>query len=98
MNKNEELRIKAIARYIKGEKPSSIYADLGRSKSWFFKWLKRFREGNELWYKDRSRAPKTVYRSTEPYIEQLVIKIRKGFEGTKYAQIGASAIGWELTA
>jgi putative transposase len=95
--KEEELRIKAIARYIKGEKPSSIYLDLGRSKSWFFKWLKRFREGNELWYKDLSRAPKTVYRSTELYIEHLVTKIRKSFESTKYAQIGASAIGWELT-
>lgn len=38
MNKREEkLRIKAIKRYLGGEEPSSIYRDLNRSKSWFFR-------------------------------------------------------------
>ncbi len=95
--KEEELRVKAITKYIEGEKSSSIYSNLGRSKSWFFKWLKRFRNGVELWYKDSSRAPKTVNKSVEANIEKLIINIRKRLENTKYAQIGASAIGWELT-
>ncbi|MFH1625591.1 MAG: hypothetical protein ABID54_10630 [Pseudomonadota bacterium] len=30
----EELRQKAIRRYLKGEKPKSIYTDLSRSKVW----------------------------------------------------------------
>ena len=98
MNKKEEgLRIQAITKYIEGERSSSIYSNLDRSKSWFFKWLRRFHNGEELWYKDSSRAPKIINKSVETSIEKLIIKIRKRLEDTKYSQIGASAIGWELT-
>jgi len=99
MNKKEEeqLRIKAIARYVEGEKPSNIYSDLGRSKSWFFKWLKRYSNGGELWYKSLSRAPKTVNKSVKPCTERSIVKTKKRLENTKYAQIGALAIKWELT-
>jgi putative transposase len=96
-NKEEELRIQAITKYIEGEISPNIYSNLDRSKSWFFKWLRRFHNGEELWYKDLSRAPKIVNKSIETSIEKLIIKIRKRLEATKYAQIGASAIGWELT-
>ncbi len=47
----QELRKIAIKRYLKGESPKSIYTDLGRSKYWFFKWLKRFKIGDQNWYK-----------------------------------------------
>jgi len=30
-------------------------------------------------------------------MEQLIIQIRKKLENTKYAQIGAGTIAWELT-
>lgn len=97
MSKAEEkLRIQAIARYVEGEKPSSIYSDLSRSKSWFFKWLKRYREGGKFWYKSLSRAPKTINKSVNPRTERLIVKTRKRLENTKYAQVGALAIKWEL--
>ena len=41
-----EIRKTAIERYLKGEDPKSIYNDLHRSKNWFFKWLKRFQNGD----------------------------------------------------
>ncbi len=74
--KEEELRVKAITKYIEGEKSLSIYSNLGRSKSWFFKWLNRFSNGGELWYKDSSRAPKAANKSVEANIEKLIINIR----------------------
>ncbi|MQY59569.1 MAG: transposase [Clostridia bacterium] len=98
MNKTEEkLRIKAIKRYLGREGPSSVYRDLDRSKSWFFKWLNRYHHGDHHWYKELSRAPKSPRRVLDPDMEQLIIQIRKKLENTKYAQIGAGTIAWELT-
>jgi transposase InsO family protein len=98
MNKAEEgLRIEAIKRYLNGETPSSIHRDLNRSKGWFFKWLNRYNQGDYQWYKELPRAPKSSHRVLDPYLEQLIIRIRKSLEATKYAQIGAGAIAWELT-
>ena len=98
MDKGEErLRIEAIKRYLSAEKPSSIYRSLGRSKSWFFKWFNRYQQRDRLWYKELSRAPKSPYHVLGPHMEQLIIQIRRRLEDTKYAQIGAGAIAWELT-
>lgn len=98
MDKEEErLRVKAINRYLSEEEPFSIYEELRRSKSWFFKWLNRYQHGNSYWYKELSRAPKSPHRSLDDHMEQLIIQIRRRLEETKYAQIGAGAIAWELT-
>lgn len=93
----EQLRITAITRYITGKAPHTIYRDLNRSKVWFFKWLKRYHQGDHRWYKELSRAPRSSSRVLDPYTEQLIVRIRKGLEVTKYAQHGAGAIAWELT-
>jgi transposase len=39
----KELREKAIKRYENGESPKEIYQSFGKGKSWFFKWLKRYK-------------------------------------------------------
>jgi len=93
----QELRKTAIERYLQGESPKSIYTDLKRSKYWFFKWLKRYKTGEPEWYKDNSRAP--IKRPTEnSRIErQRIISVRTHLESQKFAQIGPSAIKWELS-
>lgn len=98
MNEIEEerLRVEAINRYLAGESPSSISKSINRSNYWFFKWLSRFKSGDENWYKSLSRAPKNPHRSTDQKLEDLIIAIGKRLEETKYAQIGAVAISWEL--
>ena len=93
----QTLRKTAIERYLKGEVPKSIYTDLRRSKNWFFKWLKRYKSGDPDWFKDHSRAP--IKRPTEiSAIErQRIISVRTHLESEKFAQIGPSAIKWELS-
>ncbi len=93
----QELRKTAIKRYLKGESPKSIYTDLNRSKNWFFVWLKRYKNGEPQWFKDRSRAP--VKRPTEirKIERQRIISVRTHLESQRYAQTGASAIKWELS-
>jgi len=94
----KELRKKAVLRHVVGgEEPKRIYTEINRSKKWFFKWLKRYKTGNEDWYKDRSRAPLTKPNETHKEKKELIVSVRKRLESEQFAQIGVSAIKWELT-
>ena len=92
-----ELRKKAIQRYLQGEKPKAIYTDLNRSKKWFFKWLKRYQTGQKDWHKDQPRAPRNIPRRIPESNSQRIIQVRQKLESEPYAQIGGSAIKWELS-
>ncbi len=45
MNVEEEERIEAVNRYIRGDKTSNICRDAGRSEKWLFNWVNRFKTG-----------------------------------------------------
>lgn len=94
---DQEIRKTAIQRYLKGEKPKLIYTDLERSKKWFFKWLKRYQTGQDDWYKDHTRAPLRKPAQVDETERQRIISIRKRLESESFAQIGVSAIKWELS-
>ena len=93
----QDLRKKAINLYLKGESPKAIYSELNRSKEWFFKWLKRYQSGDPDWYKDKSRAPKRQPTAVNKVDRERIISVRTHLEEQKFAQIGASAIKWELS-
>lgn len=93
----QDLRKKVITLYLKGESPKSIYSDLNRSKSWFFKWLKRYQTGDPDWYKDKPRIPKNRPTAISEIDKQRIISARIRLDSQKFAQVGASAIKWELT-
>ena len=92
----EEIRIKAIDLYKDRQKVSAICAELIRSRVWFYKWLRRYQSGDKNWYKDVSKAPKTVFNKSSPAIESVVIRIRKELCNSKYSQYGAQTIYYEL--
>jgi len=92
----QETRINAIKRYHKGESPKSIYEDLKRTKQWFFKWLKRYQSGDPYWYKSKSRAPLHMPFQMDETRRQQIISVREHLESENFAQIGVSAIKWEL--
>jgi transposase-like protein len=93
----QEIRKKAINLFRKGESPKSIYSELNRSKNWFFKWLKRYKSGDPSWFKDKSRAPKTQPTAISDIDKQRIISVRNHLDSQKFAQIGVSAIKWELS-
>jgi transposase len=93
----QEQRKTAINRYLKGESPKTIYTDLQRSKYWFFKWLKRYQTGEPEWYKGKSRAPINRTTQLNEIEKQRIISTRQRLESEKFAQIGVSAIKWELS-
>jgi len=51
MEHDEEDRITAVNRHLKGDKAIDICKDMKRSKIWFFKWFNRYRICEEEWYK-----------------------------------------------
>ena len=93
----DEIRKEAIHRFLRGEKPHQIYNDFGRSKRWFFKWLERYRSGDPEWFSDRSRAPAKSSNKIIPELEERIVEIRTRLMGSKYSQVGANAINWELS-
>lgn len=92
-----ELRELAIRRYENGESPEKIYQSLGKSKAWFFKWLKRSKLDRENWSGDLSRRPNRTHKRVDETIEQAIIETRKFLEKKLYAQIGALNISWHLS-
>jgi len=92
----EQIRKTAIDRFKNGESPKNIYTSLKRSKKWFFKWLKRYYSGEKLWFKDLSRAPKKSPRRISEIERQRIIATRKRLEAEPFAQVGTSAIKWEM--
>jgi putative transposase len=101
MDIEEEERIEALNRYIKGDKPSNICGDAGRSEKWLFNWVNRFKTGEEEWYKSRSRAPKKHGRKTRKEIESTVVNIRKALmdgneHESKYLGVSADAIQYRM--
>ena len=92
----QNIRKTAIERCLKGEDPKSIYSDLKRSKEWFFKWLRRYKSGDPDWFRGKSRAPHWQPHAISEIEKQRIISVRHKLESEKFAQIGSSAIKWEL--
>ena len=92
----EALRIEAVKRYVGGESPQVIGKESSMSKSWLFKWIKRYKSGRRDWFKGESKAPHRVYRKTSSKVEKKVIMVRKLLQETKLSQIGAINIQYHL--
>ena len=92
----ETLRNMAVKQYLQGKDPVSIYREMGRSKKWFFKWLRRYRSGVTDWYRDQSKAPQFHPRQISPEMRKLIVNVRTQLERNIYAQTGAFAIKWEF--
>ena len=94
-DREEWCRKRAVARYQRGEKPGTICLSLGRTEQWFYKWLKRFGEGGDDWYRERSRRPNAVPLRTPADIEAIVKHIRLELYN-RGEFCGAQAILWRL--
>jgi len=92
----KELREQAIKRYENSESPKEIYQSLGKSKTWFFKWLKRYNLDGEDWAKSHSCKPHKSPKRIDKMMEQTIIETRKHLEKMLYSQIGALAISYDL--
>ena len=94
-SKTERDRKQAVQRHLRGEQPGSICASLGYSRVWFYKWLKRYREGDPEWYTDRSRRPTENPNRTQDEIVEIIKFVRQNLYNAGLFH-GPQAIFWEL--
>lgn len=94
-NHKEQDRKCAIERYVAKESASSIYTSMGYSKAWFYKWLDRYRSGDNEWFKECDRKPLQNPNRTPAEIEEL-IKFTRLELYNKDLFCGAQAIRWRL--
>lgn len=69
---------------------------MGRSKTWFFKWLGSYRSGNSEWYIDNPSSPKQTPGKTSIEMEEI-IKLTRQSLYNQDVFYGAQAIHWELS-
>ncbi|MCF6286069.1 MAG: IS481 family transposase [Candidatus Hydrogenedentes bacterium] len=91
----EQRRVLALERFGKGEEPEAIWVSLGRSKSWFYKWVARERRGGGGWFEEGSRRPAASPNRTPGEIEEIVKMVRLSLYN-KGEFCGAQAILWEM--
>jgi putative transposase len=92
----DEIKKEAMERFAKGEQVSRICRELGRSRQWFYKWRGRQKTGDPRWFEERPRIARRSPNRVAPEMEEQVVAIRQMLMTTKYGQIGANAINWEL--
>ncbi len=91
----QQERIRAVQRYLNGEKPRAICASLGHSKAWLYKWVERYNEADSSWSESNSRRPLTSAYRTPQEVEEIVKLVRLNLYN-KNLFCGAQAILWEL--
>ena len=92
---NKQERIFAVQRFQRGESPESICASLGKSRSWLYKWIRRYLENDDSWSDSRSKRPLTVSTYTSTEIEEIVKMVRLNLYNQDLF-CGAQAILWEM--
>lgn len=99
--KEYEKRHQAIQLYKKGTSFSKILHLVQRSRGWLCKWLCRYKEYGYKGLRDRSRAPKRIWRKVSDRLVNKILSVREELEMHKtrrsaFSGIGAEVIQWEL--
>ena len=80
-----------------GKTPAEAAKELGRSRSWSYKWRERYRQAGWDGLKERSRAPDHIARKTSEQMRQVILQTRSELEAEalqtdQLSYIGANAI------
>ena len=95
MKEEEKQRILAVRRFLAGEKPESICSSLGRSRPWLYKWVGRYSDQDDAWFRSSSKRPAITANRTPSEIEEIVKFVRLNLYNQDLF-CGAQAIRWEL--
>jgi transposase len=76
---DEQRRQQAIARYLAGDKIEAICRQMACSKSWLYKWKKRYWATDPSWAQEQTRRPRSQAAKTPDRIEQAIVDLRQTF-------------------
>jgi putative transposase len=95
---SEEIRYRRLAfKFFDKEKsPAEILAIIPRSRSWLFKWKKRFEQDGRQALDSLPKAPHHSPQSYSSAVVKLVVRVRKRLERSAAGHLGPRAIRQEL--
>jgi transposase len=90
-----ERRQEVVRRVAQGEPISSVCADLGRTRAWYYKWRERYRQDGLAGLKDQ--RPGHAPQRLSDGLRELTVEIRdrlvrQAEDGTHHLGIGANQI------
>lgn len=91
-----ELRRRAVELAGRGWKPSAIGRELGCSRQWVHKWLRRFAAEGEAGLLNRSRRPHVIGNRLDDSAVAEVLAVRDLLEADRFASVGPEAIAAEI--
>ncbi len=95
-----ERRKQAIRRVIEGEAISKVCAELGRSRAWYYKWRRRYRQRGLAGLQDQRPGHQPTQRTADD-LRALILEVRdrlvsEAEAGRYHLGIGAAQIAHEL--
>lgn len=95
MANEEALRKQAITLHQQGKKVAAIARELGRTRQWVHKWLKRYNALCNTWCSSQSHAPRNN-QAIPSALEEKVVAARQFLANSPYLESGAYAIWHHL--
>ena len=95
MANEEALRKQAITLHLQGKKVSAIAREIGRTRQWVHKWIKRYDAHSDNWCSSHSHAPRNNH-AVSSTLEEKVVETRQVLEASPYLESGAYAIWHHL--
>ena len=88
----EQRRQLAVERYLNGDPIEIICEEMGCSKSWLYKWKKRYQFTEPDWVQEHSRRPQTSPTKTPVALEAEIVRLRKKLSPDGSATVSADVI------
>lgn len=95
MANEEALRKQAITLHQQGKKVAAIAREVGRTRQWVHKWVKRYDAQSDNWCSSHSHAPRNNHTISST-LEEKVVETRQVLKESPYLESGAYAIWHHL--
>jgi transposase-like protein len=82
----------AIERYLAGDPIEAICREMGCSKSWLYKWKKRYEASKPTWLQERSRRPRSTPTQTPEALERAIVHLRDSLSRGESRSVSAQVI------
>ncbi len=82
----------AIERYLAGDPIEAICREMGCSKSWLYKWKKRYEASKPTWLQERSRRPRSTPTQTPEALEKAIVHLRDSLSRGESRSVSAQVI------
>ena len=88
----ERRRQEALERYLAGDPIEAICQELSCSRSWLYKWKKRYQVPDPGWMQEHSRRPQATPTKTPQALEAQIVWLRQALSPDGSGAVSADVI------